>query len=111
METNIKRYNLDSNIRHSLSDRLLQHKLKPHQNRHSLSPQIHKLDDTIDELKRLNTCLNEENTSLQLAHETAKKEIEMLEQDQEQSTDDLQNLRAHLATTSESGGRMLVLVF
>ena len=48
----------------------------------------------------MNTCLNEENTSLQLAHETAKKEIEMLEQDQEQSTDDLQNLRAHLATTS-----------
>eukprot|EP00116_Pleurobrachia_bachei_P004884 sb/3465146/ len=63
--------------------------------------QIHKLDDSIEELKRLNSILNEENSSLQLAHESAKKEIEMLEQEQEQATGDLQNLRTHLTATSK----------
>ena len=63
-------------------------------------PQLHKLDDTIEELKRLNSCLNDENSSLQLAHESAKREIDMLEGEQEQRDGDLQSLRAHLATTS-----------
>ena len=66
----------------------------------NLKSQIHKLDDSIDELKRLNCSLNDENSSLQLAHESAKKEIEILEDEQEKTTTDLHNLRAHLTTTS-----------